>query len=347
MPEPIGIDAQRVAAWLRVAVPQIVDPIHWTLVAGGHSNLTYRVEDGNGCRWALRRPPLGDVAAGAHDVLREYRIQAALRDSAVPVPRMIAACNDDTVTGAPFYLMDWVDGRIVDRADAVAGHLPDVASRQRMAFTLVDALADLHRVDIDACGLGTLGRREDHLSRNLERMRKMWERTKTRELPLIETLHARLVAARPAQRHTGLVHSDFRPGNVIIGDNGEVNAILDWELAALGDVMIDVGGLLANWDEPGDPWPDVWMQRAPTRAGGFPTRVELVARYAARTGFDVRDLDYYRAFNYWRIAVIAEGMKRRYESGAMAAQDVRAPDIARRVMDRARMAEQCLDEFTP
>ena len=139
------------------------------------------------------------------------------------------------------------------------------------------------------------------------------------------------------------MHSDYRPGNVIVGRDGAVVAVLDWELCALGDVLIDVGGLLANWDEPGDPWPDVWMQRAPTRAGGFPTKQEMIERYAARTGFDVRGVDYYRAFNYWRIAVIAEGMKRRYETGALSTEGVRAEDVARRVIERARMAEMCLE----
>ena len=343
MPDLIGIDASAVEAWILHAVAQLAAPFKWTLIAGGHSNLTFRVEDTRGRRLALRRPPLGEYSGGAHDVLREYRIQQALQGSTVPVPRVVAACADTSVTGAPFYLMDWADGCIVDRADAVADALPDEASRRRMAYALIDALADLHRVDVDAVGLGTLGPREDQLSRNLERMHKVWERTRTRELPLIDTLHARLVDARPAQRYTGLVHSDFRPGNVILGADGAVAAILDWELAALGDVLVDVGGLLANWDEPADPWPDVWMQRAPTRAGGFPTKAELIERYASRTGFDLRDIDYYRAFNYWRIAVIAEGMKRRYETGAMSSQGVRAEDIAQRVLDRAHMAERCLE----
>ena len=234
--------------------------------------------------------------------------------TSVPVPKVLGTCDDATVTGAPFYVMDWVDGSIVDRPDRVASVVPDEASRRRLAFSLVDALAELHRVDIDAVGLGDLGRREDQLTRQIERMRSVWEKTKTRDLPVIDSIHARLLAAKPAQRYTGLVHSDYRPGNVILQADGSIAAILDWELCALGDVLIDVGGLLTNWDEPNDPWPDVWMQTAPTRAGGFPTKRELVERYASRTGFDVSDLDYYRAFNYWRIAVIAEGMKRRYES---------------------------------
>jgi aminoglycoside phosphotransferase (APT) family kinase protein len=343
MTAPLGIEPVAVEAWFLDHVAGVRPPLRFTLIAGGHSNLTYQVEDSSGQRFALRRPPLGDFPRGAHDVLREHRILRALRSTTVPAPPVVAACADVEVTGAPFYVMTWADGSIVDRPAGVARVLPDAASRRRMAESLVDAMADMHRVDIDAVGLGNLGPREDHLSRQIERMRRVWDKTKTRELPIIDSIHSRLLAARPAQRYTGLVHSDFRPGNVILGADGAVAAILDWELCALGDVLIDVGGLLSNWDEPDDPWPDVWMQPAPTRAGGFPTKRDLVARYAARTGFDVRNVDYYRAFNYWRIAVIAEGMKRRYESGALSTDAVDVAAIAQRVIQRAHMAELCLD----
>jgi aminoglycoside phosphotransferase (APT) family kinase protein len=341
--KPLGIEPEAIEAWLANHVAQARPPLRYTLIAGGHSNLTYRLEDASGHRFALRRPPLGDYPRGAHDVLREHRILHALRGTKVPVPPVVTACEDTNVTGAPFYVMDWVDGEIVDRPSRVADVLPDAAARRRAAESLVDALADLHLVDIDAVGLGDLGPREEQLARQIERLRRVWEKTQTRELPIIEAIRSRLLAARPRQRHTGLVHSDYRAGNVILAADGTVAAILDWELCALGDVLIDVGGLLANWDEPDDDWPDIWMQRAPTRAGGFPTKRELIARYAERTGFEVRDVDYYRAFSYWRLAVIAEGMKRRYETGALAAQGVDVSAIAQRVVDRAQMAERCLD----
>jgi aminoglycoside phosphotransferase (APT) family kinase protein len=343
MAAPLGIEIAAIESWFSEHVSGTRPPLQFTLIAGGHSNLTYRVEDQDGRRFALRRPPLGEFPRGAHDVLREHRILNALRRSNVPVPPVVAVCADVAVTGAPFYVMTWVDGAIVDRSSGVVGVLPDAAARGRMADSLVDALADLHRVDIDAIGLGDLGPRADQLLRQIERLRRVWDKTKTRELPVIDSIHARLLAARPAQRYTGLVHSDFRPGNVILGADGTVASILDWELCALGDILIDVGGLLSNWDEPDDPWPDVWMQPAPTRAGGFPSKRELIERYVARTGFDVRDIDYYRAFNYWRIAVIAEGMKRRYEHGALSGDDVDVTVIAQRVVDRARMAELCLE----
>ncbi len=338
-----GIDCVAVEAWFARHVSESRAPLQFALIAGGHSNLTYRVEDADGNRYALRRPPLGELPRGAHDVAREHRILDALRNTTVPVPPVVGLCTDTSVIGATFYVMHWVDGVIVDNAAKAEELLPDNESRRRMAFGVIDALADLHRLDVDQAGLGNLGPRDDQLGRQIERMRQVWEKTRTRDLPIIESIHERLLAAKPVQRHTGLVHSDYRPGNVMLGPDGRVAAVLDWELSALGDVLIDVGGLLANWDEPDDTWPDVWMQRAPTRAGGFPTKAELVTRYAMRTGFEVRKLDYYRAFNYWRIAVIAEGMKRRYESGAMTADRADVDGIARRVVQRAELATMCLD----
>lgn len=339
MQAPEGIDLAALQSWFAQHVASSRAPLRVTLISGGHSNLTYRVDDANGSVFALRRPPLGDLPRSAHDVLREHLILGALKPTAVPVPSVEAACADLAVIGAPFYLMRWVDGRIVDRVGVLDQILPTPEARTRAAFALIDALADLHRLDVDTIGLGELGRREQYLSRQLARLRRVWEKTKTRELPIIESLHARLLAQQPPQRYTGMVHADYRLGNIMLRADGSLAAVLDWELCALGDVLTDLGHLLDNWDEPEDPWPDVWMEIAPTRAGGFPRRDELVARYAQRTGFEVASLDYYRAFGYWRIAVIAEGMKRRYESGAMGAHAADSGDLDRRVGERAQLAD--------
>ena len=335
-----GIDIARIEAWCAKNPVPWQPPLRFTPIAGGHSNLTYRVDDANGLSFALRRPPLGDLPYGAHDVAREFRILKSLGPTAVPVPRVDALCTDLSVIGAPFYVMRWIEGLIIDRPTQVEAFLPGADSRRRAACRLVDAMAHLHRVDVDAVGLGELGPRIDYLPRQLKRMRRVWEKTKTRELPVIDSLHQRLAANCPPQRHTGLVHSDFRFGNIILSPDGvQVAAVLDWELCALGDVLVDIAFLLSNWDEPDDPWPDVWMQPAPTRAGGFPAREEILARYAHATGFDVSNIDYYQAFCYWRIAVIAEGMKRRYESGAMSDQNTDLGALERRVQERAEMAE--------
>ena len=339
-PEPIDVAA--IEAWFARYVPVIRPPLRVSLISGGHSNLTYRIDDGNGVTYALRRPPLGDLPRGAHDVLREHRVLAALQATPVPVPPVEGACSDVSVIGAPFYVMRWVAGRIVDRLSILDDVLPTPESRERAAFSLIDGLAELHRLDVDAVGLGELGQRLDYVTRQLSRMRLVWDKTKTREFPLIESLHARLLATKPEQRHTGLVHADYRFGNMILNPDGSVAAVLDWEVCALGDVLTDLAFVLNNWDEPGDPWPDVWMEVAPTRAGGFPSRDRIVARYAARTGFAVENIDYYRAFGYWRIAIIAEGIKRRYETGAMASHASDAAALDSRVRARAALADYFL-----
>ena len=341
---PKGIDAAALEAWFPRNVAGTQAPLHFELIAGGHSNLTFSVEDAAGRKFALRRPPLGfKPQHGAHDVGREYRIIAALKNATVPVPLAEAMCKDDGVIGAPFYVMRWVDGRILDRASQVEAMLPTADDRRQASFNLIDTLAALHACDVDQVGLGDLGARENYLERQLTRLRQVWEKTKTRELPIIESLHEQLLAQRPPQRYTGLVHSDFRFGNLMLDESGGVAAVLDWELCALGDVLVDVGFLMTNWDQPGDAWPDVWMQPPPTRAGGFPSRDELLARYAEKTGYDLRSIEYYCAFCYWRIAIIAEGIKRRYQSGAMSSQHTDLDAVERRVRDRAAMARRYLD----
>jgi aminoglycoside phosphotransferase (APT) family kinase protein len=337
-----GIDAESLAAWWDRHVASSRAPLQIELIAGGHSNLTYRVQDADGQNFALRRPPLGDLPRSAHDVLREYTILAALKPTGLPVPIVAAACGEREVIGAPFYVMHWVEGSMIDRPALVEKLLPDPQSRERAAFSLIDGLADLHRLNVDSIGLGELGPRNDYVPRQLKRILKMWHQTRTRELPIVESLHARLFASRPEQRYTGLVHADYRMGNVIFGPDATAAAVLDWELCALGDVLTDLGSLLTNWDEPQDDWSNVWMQVPPTRAGGFPDRDALVTRYARRTAFDVASLDYYRAFSYWRIAVIAEGMKRRYESGAMAEHVEDSAALDRRVRARAELADRFL-----
>lgn len=341
-----GIVRPALDAWLADHVEGAAGPLDYTLIAGGHSNLTFRIDAPGGRRFALRRPPLGNYPPSAHDVVREHRVMQALASTTVPVPRMVGLCTDTAVLGVPFFVMAWVDGPVVDEPAGVERWLPTPAARERSAFALVDVLAAIHGVDVDAVGLGDLGPRADYLSRQLERLRRVWDRTKTRELPLIEDLHRRLVAHRPRQRHTGLVHADYRLGNLILKpDDGLPAAVLDWELCALGDVLSDVGALLINWDLPDDPWPDVWMHPPPTRLGGFPSRDAIVERYAKRSGFALDAIDWYRAFAYWRIAVIAEGMKRRYEAGAMSSQSTDLEVLERRVRLRAELADDALRAF--
>jgi aminoglycoside phosphotransferase (APT) family kinase protein len=337
-----ALDPPAVEHWFATQAAGVCLPLDFKLIAGGHSNLTYRITDAVGRRFALRRPPLGDQPRSAHDVLREARILTALKNTAVPVPPIIGTCGDSAVIGAPFYVMAWVDGPILDRIGRLEALLPTERDRRHAAFALVDTLAALHRIDVRAVGLDDLGPQEHYLERQLARMWQSWQRTKTRELALIDSLHERLEALRPPQLHTGLVHSDFRFGNVILRADGVPAAVLDWELCAIGDVLVDLGFLLANWDLPEDSWPNVWMDVPATRGGGFPSRAELIERYQRATGWDVQHTAYYEAFCLWRIAIIAEGMKRRYASGAMGGQSVHPEALKQRVRERAARADQAL-----
>jgi len=341
-----GIDEEQLASWLAANVGG-QPPFTVALIAGGHSNLTYAIDDAGGVRRVLRRPPLGVAHSRAHDMAREYKIQAALAGSSVPVPKMLALCEDEAVIGAPFYVMNWVEGVVIDHPSRVDAALPDQAARHAAAGSLVDALAALHAVDLDAIGLADLGPRGGYVARQLNRMQNVWQKTKTRELALIGRLHDRLAARIPPEVRACLLHSDFRLGNVLIDPaRRQVAAVLDWELAAIGDPRADIAFLLCSWDQPEDPSPSVWMSEPPTRAGGFPSREAVAARYAERTSVDVSELDYFRALAYWRNAVIAEGIKRRYQSGAMAAETVNSADIEaieRKIHARAALAEHFLD----
>ena len=337
-----GLEPASFERWMGERLPGVRAPFEYRLIAGGHSNITYRIDATGGARFVLRRPPLGTQPPGAHDVAREYRIQAALRPTAVPVPQVELLCEDSGVIGAPFYVMRWVEGTVVDSPARVSLALPTVPSRRAAADSVIQTLAELHRLDVDAVGLGSLGPRTDFVARQTARMHHVWGKIKTRELPLIESLHERLVRQRPPQRYTGLVHNDYRLGNLMLDCGNRVAAVLDWELAAIGDVLADLGALINNWDAPQDTGPDIWMQPAPTRAGGFPSRVDLVSNYARLAAVDVSDLNYYRALSYWRIAIIGEGMKRRYESGDMPAEGANLATIERRVRERADLADQLL-----
>lgn len=314
-PASVGIAAERVTGWLTDHVDGLTAPLSFDLVAGGHSCLTYVVTDAAGRRVVLRRPPLGHVLATAHDVVREHRIIAALGPTRVPVPAALAVCEDDEVNDAPFFVMDHVVGTVLHEADVVDSALPDHAARRAAGMSMIDALAALHSVDVDAVGLGDLSRRTGYLQRQLKRWSAQWEASRTRELPEMGQLHEWLVANQPAESRTGIVHGDFRLGNILLEPDGTVAAILDWELCTLGDPSADLAYLLRSWTQPGEATSPHLIP--PTTAGGFSTREELVERYGRLTGHDLTDLDYWMAFNAWRSAAISEGVLRRYLDGNM------------------------------
>ena len=312
-----GIDVAKVSRWLADNVAGARAPFNFQLIAGGRSNLTFLVTDDNGIRYVLRRPPLGHVLATAHDMAREHRIISAVGQTDVPVPATLGLCTDETVNGAPFYVMNFVDGVVLDNAEKA--ELLDRSLRRSASFNLIDVLCELHDVDIDAVGLGNLAKREGYIERQIKRWSTQWENSKTRELPEIDEVVRLLSTKVPRQQDVSIAHGDFRFGNVLTDvATGRIAAVLDWELCTLGDPLADLGYIGVYWS---DGPASALRANDPTPAGGFTTYGELVERYATKTGRDVSGVDYYVAFSCWRLAVISEGVYARYLHGAMGNQE--------------------------
>src|SRR5215204_2309700 len=293
-----AIDRPSVEAWFAREVDGAEPPLEFDRISGGRSNLTYGVTDAAGRRWALRRPPLGKRLASAHDMAREHRILAALAPTDVPVPPVVALCEDDAVNGAPFYVMEFVEGPIL-RTRAEAEESFEEAERSAIGTRVVDTLVAIHAVDPDAVGLGDLGRKEEDVARQLRRWHGQWEKSKTRELEVVDDVHRRLSERIPDQGPATIVHGDYRLDNMILADTGQVAAVVDWELCTLGDPLADVGLLLVYWSQPGDDFAP--LSDAPTFAEGFPSRDEVRDRYAERSGRDLSELDYYVALGLWKL----------------------------------------------
>jgi aminoglycoside phosphotransferase (APT) family kinase protein len=238
---PRGIRREAVERFFAAQVPGGAAPLAFTLIAGGRSNLTYRV-DGAGGTWVLRRPPLGHVLPTAHDMVREFRVLAALAGTGVPVARPIALCTDTAVNDAPFYVMEHVAGVVLE-SKLPPGFAEAESDRRRIGEALVATLVQLHAVDFEAIGLGDFGRPDGYLERQLRRWAQQWERSKTGPLPAIEELGRRLARSLPTSPAPTLVHGDYRLGNLALDprDPGRIVAIFDWEMATLGDPLADLG----------------------------------------------------------------------------------------------------------
>lgn len=315
-----GINPENLDDWFAKNIDGATPPLTFELITGGHSNLTFRATDAKGERFVLRRPPTGAVIATAHDMGREHRIIAALADTPVPVPPALGMCRDEDVNDAPFYVMQFVDGIVLEDHTTTTENLSE-ANRQKLGDRVIEVLAALHQVDPDAVGLGDLGRKEAYIPRQLKRWRTQWEKTKTRELPAMDDVYAGLQKQMPEQVGSAIVHGDYRLGNMLVTEAGEIAAVLDWELCTLGDPLADVGYLLNNWAQPDETGPAArGAAMSPTAAGGFQTREALVARYQELSGRDASQVAYYRAFQYWRLAAIVEGVLARYLKGVMGAE---------------------------
>jgi aminoglycoside phosphotransferase (APT) family kinase protein len=333
-----GIDEARVTPWLEEHVEGLRPPLTFSLIAGGHSNLTYRVDDAAGGAYVLRRPPLGHVLATAHDMGREHRIISALGPTPVPVAPALAYCDDPEVNGAPFYVMGFVEGLVL-RDPAIAEKLTE-EQRRTAGESLIDVLADIHAVDPDAVGLGELGRKEGYIERQLRRWHKQFLDSKTREVPALERVFERLQADVPEQGPATVVHGDYRLDNCLVGDDGRVAAVLDWEICTLGDPLADLGLLTVYWTDPEDE--SAALLTAPTALPGFLRRADLLERYAERSGRDLSAIDYYTAFGYWKLACIVEGVYARYRGGAMGSEASGFEAFATQVERLAAAAEEAV-----
>ena len=311
MSETPGLDLVALRGWLDSTHPGLrKGDLTARVIAGGKSNLTYRVSDGT-TTWALRRPPLGHALPTAHDMSREFTVISALRDTDVPVATPVVLCQDPDVLGAPFYLMSFVDGIVLDQPETLSA--VDRATARRSCEQLVDTLLALHALEPASIGLAEFGRPEGFLARQLKRWRTQWESSETENQPVLPELIARLTNTLPEQTPPGIVHGDYRLTNVMYTpDVSRIAAVVDWEMATIGDPLADVGLLVVYQSLTNSG--GFTMPHADA-AEGFLTPDEMVQRYAAGSVRDLSHLDWYIGFGYFKLAVIAQGIHYRFLQG--------------------------------
>ena len=339
----VGIDEANVSAWMSENV-HAVAPLEFDLIAGGRSNLTYRVTDAAGTTFALRRPPTSHVLPTAHDMVREHTIISALYPLGIPVARPLGLCVDPEVNERPFYVMEFVDGAILrDRVQAETTF--DEATRGVIGDHLAATLAQLHDVDVDEAGLGELARHDGYIERQLRRWRTQYEQMHVQGVDhggLIEAVGDELNAQIPTQQRVSVVHGDYRLDNTVLDDGGRVRAILDWEICTLGDPIADLGLLMVYWAEPNDPTASL-LGVAPTTAKGFATRDQLLAAYASHSSLDLSHVAYYQAFGYWKLACILQGVFARYSAGAAGGDQGSVTEYPAHILMLAQSAKMTLE----
>ena len=337
-----GYDTQRVEAWIERNVAALRPPLTWTWIEGGHSNLTYKVKDGDGNIAVVRRPPLGKLLPKAHDMAREWALISALGPTAVPVPQALSFCEDVEVTGAHFYLMEFVEGNPLYGVQDTEKWLPE-ASRMNFASRFIEVLAALHALDPDEVGLGDLGKKENYVGRQLKTWYRSWNASiEAAEFddPRAHTLQEYFLANMPEQGPAKVVHGDYSVHNILTTPEGGIAAVLDWEISTLGDPLADLAYALNQWPDVGHTVPP---RGAPaTSAPGFPTRTEMAQWYAERTGRDLSLLDYYAGFNRWKTAAITHGVYARYMEGQKSTEGVDLEGLRKSVEYSLGLAEQAV-----
>lgn len=312
-------------------------PVRAEPIGDGHSNITYKVERDD-VTVVLRRPPRPPLPPSTHDVLREARILTGLRRAGARVPEVFATCEDDALLGVPFYVMEHVDGVVA--AETLPPGLDNQAARADLGEEVAETLAELHRVDLKAAGLAGLGRPAGYLTRQITRYAQLWASVRTRDVPDVERVAAWLADRVPATSRASLVHGDYRLGNLMVdAKRPEVLAILDWEMATIGDPLADLGYLCATWAEPGEPENAMTRLSAATRLPGFPSPRQLADRYSRASGVPIDDLRFYEVLALFKCTVFLESSHRRFAEGrtddpyfAGLAEGV--PQLAREALDR-------------
>ncbi len=340
-----GYDKIAVEAWISKHVGALQPPLCWTRLEGGHSNLTYRVEDSQGRQAVIRRPPMGELLPKAHDMGREWALISALGKTKVPVPRALGFCEDPEITGAHFYLMGLIDGHPLYRVEDTDRWVP-LEFRPRMAHSFIDVLAELHSLDPDDVGLGDLGKKEDYIGRQLKTWYRSWNASiqgAQLDDPRAHALQEYFLNNIPEQGPARIVHGDYGMHNCLVGPDGSIAAVVDWEISTLGDPLADLAYALNQWAEPSDPPAPRGIK--PTAVPGFPTRLDLTQRYAARTGRDLSKLDYYIGFNHWKSAAIVHGVYARYLEGKKSTLGVDLPGLKESINRSLNEAEQAVSRL--
>ena len=331
---PAGVDVASVERWFATEVPQAEPPFTYELIAGGHSNLTYRVTDATGARFVLRRPPLNSVLATAHDMGREWRAIHALQDTPVPVAPALGFCPDPEVTGAPFYVMGFVDGVVQHTIEQTLTLSPE--QRRISGESLFDVLADLHAVDIDAVGLSEHGPRSGFIERTIRRWYKQYQASVTREVPDVDAAYEGLLARLPQETELTIAHGDYRLGNCITSFEGPIAAVLDWEISTLGDPLAELSYVCMLWRTPKD-WGG--LEGHDLASLGLPGEQEVIRYYcelAKRPLPEPKLWEFYMAYNLFRVSCIRQGVYARSLDGT--ASNVRAAESGKLVKPAADLA---------
>ncbi len=342
---PEGYKVDAVNQWVKENVPALTPPFKWTRLEGGHSNLTYRLEDANGKLAVIRRPPQGELLPRAHDMSREWALISALAGTDVPVPAPLGFCESPDVIGAWFYIMGNVDGRPLYNADETNDWVP-TERRRVLAESFIDVLSALHALDPDEIGLGELGKRDSYVTRQLNTWYRSWTASvepAQYDDPRAHELRQYFLDHMPDQGPIRVVHGDYGLHNTLIGPDSKIAAVVDWEISTLGDPMADLGYALNIWSDPSDPLPP--NPEAATSPAGFPGRNELAQRYADNTGRDLSKLDYYLGFNRWKSAAIIHGVYARYCEGKKSTEGIDLDELRERITKGLDAAEAAVNRL--